>query len=224
MEKSEFKVGQLLDIKEKNGKLIRDYVAGFFGEEPIIKQRLLTPQEARTYREDIDRGKKAGKTKSEAVKAASSGDVTPKKRLVRRKKIAKPGADGESVEVSDEPVDGVKKLRRRKKPGSSAAEPVEQPGGQYMPEKGSNTAEYINALVNGEEDKTNYKPEMTKSVIEKINKIGSPDMKIYRIGKKTDSDEGDFYLQKEYIARKELGLPIWKIKPKTTETAETPEA
>ncbi len=221
MEKGDLKVGQLLEIKEKNGKLIREYVAGFFGDEPIVKQRLLTPQEARIYREDIERGKKSGKTKSEAVKAASAGGVKVKKRLVKRKKVARPGAD-ESDEVS-EPANGVKKLRRRKKPGIEAKS-VEQAGEQYVPEKGTITEEFINALVNSEEDKPNYNSEMTRSAIEKINKIGSPDMKIYRIGKKTGSDEGEFYSQKEYIARKELGLPIWKTKSETTKTAETPEA
>ncbi len=223
MGKEKLKAGQLLDIKEKNGKLIREYVAGFFGEEPIIKQRLLTPQEARIYREDIERGKKSGKTKSEAIKAASSGGASPKKRLVRKKRIAKPGTDEESVEETVEAGEGKKKLRRRKRPGSTD-KPAEQAGDQYVPEKGSMTKEFISALVNSEEDKPNYKPEMTQSVIEKINKIGSPDMKIYRIGKKSDSGDGDFYSQKEYIARKELGLPIWKTKPETTETAEKPEA
>ncbi|MBU3917694.1 hypothetical protein KKA14_19375 [bacterium] len=223
MEKSELKAGQLLDIKEKNGKLIREYVAGFFGEEPIIKQRLLTPQEARIYREDIERGKKSGKTQSEAAKSASTGDVVPGKRLVKRKKIVRPGTGEEVVESSAEPVDNEKKLLRKKEP-DSADKSVEQPGEQYMPEKAANTEEFINALVNGEEDKPNYKPGMTKSVIEKIKKIGSPDMKIYRIGKRVGSEEGEFYSQKEYIARKELGLPIWKTKPQIAKTAETTEA
>lgn len=61
MEKGDLTTGQLLSIKEKNGKLVREYVAGFFGEEPIIKQRLLTPQEARRYREDMSRARSEGK-------------------------------------------------------------------------------------------------------------------------------------------------------------------
>ncbi len=225
MEKGEFKTGQLMGVKEKNGRLVQEYVAGFFGDEPIIKQRLLSPQEARRYREDLERAKKQGKSQSEAIAVAGAGGAAaPKRKLVRR---TKPGEGGAPVKkrrikkISAVAREGEGEAPvRRRAPGSPAVAEAAPRGPQmaYVPEQSDSNNAFIQQLVDGETEKPNYNPANTAKAIEAISKISCPEMKIYRIGQ-----DGDNYSQKEYIARNILGLPIWKDKVEEPEKKEEEE-
>ncbi len=231
MEKGGYKTGQLLGVKEKRGKLVREYVAGFFGEEPIIKQRLLTPQEARRYREDVARGKEEGKSETEAVRDAGQvkQGAAPKRKLVRKKKTDSPrkplrkksaaaieGTQGEEQVTAARPA----------RAGREAVAPPAAPQMQYVAEGAGSSQEYIQNLINSEPDKPNFNPANTQAAVNSISKIGCPEMKIYRIGSTEGEVEGQFYSQKEYLARTILGLPLWKPKPEIQEEpeAEKPEA
>ena len=230
MEKGEYKTGQLLGVKEQRGRLVREYVAGFFGEEPIIKQRLLTPQEARRYREDLARGKQEGKSESEAAKEAgtSTPGAPPQRRLVRKLKTGEPGkklvrkkrpVEAPGEEVAEEQSE----KRPMRMPREAGAGEVGQVAAQmlYVPEGASSNQEFINNLINSEPDKPNFNPANTQAALERINRIGCPDMKIYRVGATEEGKEAEYYSQKEYIAREILGLPLWKPKPDKTEEPET---
>ncbi len=228
MERGDLKAGQLLGIVEKRGKLLREYIAGFFGDEPIIKQRMLTPQEARRYREDLARGKKAGKSESEAVRSASEAQIEggANKRLVKKKKrrIVKPGTEREQAASAAANDVAVSAEGASINKGVPTATEKQEPEMEYLPEQAADNRNFVKELVASESDKTNFIPENTQKAINAINKLGSPDMKIFRIGKMADDKEGDFYTQKEYIARKELGLPLWKQTPEKTEPTDTPPA
>jgi hypothetical protein len=217
MEKAKYETGQLLGVKEKNGKLVREYVAGFFGEEPIIKQRLMTPQEARRYREDVSRGKDEGKSESEAVRAAGSedGGAAPKRRLVRKKKVARPGKPLRKKPAA-EAVEGEEQAPRPTRVAKAGHGDEVAPAAaqmQYVPDGTGSNQEFIQNLINSEPDKPDFNPANTQAAINNVNKMGCPDMKIYRIGSSEGEKEGEFYTQKEYVARNVLGLPLWKPKP-----------
>lgn len=235
MAESELTTGQLLGIKEKNGRLVMEYVAGFFGDEPIIKQRLATPQEARRFREDKERGqgsdsarparkpikRPAGglgatlSAKKKPGEPAAAG--APKKRLVRKKRIVAPGAESE---LPGEAVAA---------PSSSPAAPApavvksSQPSVSYVPDSGSSNQAFIQKLVDDETDKPNYNPGNFQKALDTISKISCPDMKIYRVGVKEGDSDGYYYTQKEFIARDLLGLPMWKPKPESVEEPEKKE-
>lgn len=238
MAENDLKVGQLLSIKEKNGKLIREYVAGFFGDQPIIKQRLLTPQEARIYREDLEKGKKAGKTGSEAAReaqgappggrvrrtvrkpaAGTAAAAKPgmKKRLVRKPAAGTPPAAAET----EAQAAGSAPLPAKRKRAAQDVEKKETAA--YFPQAAANDESFLQNLINSEEDKPDYKPDNYAKALNAIRKIGSPDMKIFRIGSSSGDKEGEFYRQKEYLARDILGLPIWRQQPAAEKTEGTQE-
>ena len=219
MEKGELKTGQLLGIVEKRGKLIREYVAGFFGDEPIIKQRLLTPQEARRYREDKERGIGEGKTSSEAAQAAGRG--RPGAGLVGKpglkRKPAKPGAKvrtrpvaakGAAPVETDNDVAPVRERPTRSEAPVESGAPQPGYGNQHA---GENDA-FIQQLIDGEQDKTNFNPANRQKALTTINRIGSPEMKIFKIGILENEKEGYHYSQREYLVRSIMGLPLWKPK------------
>ncbi len=235
MEKGELKTGQLLGIVEKRGKLIREYVAGFFGDEPIIKQRLLTPQEARRYREDKERGISEGKTSSEASQAAGrakpGAGLTGKPGLKR--KPAKPGAKVRTRPIANKgaapvPVEASEETPARERPVRAEA-PVEsnvpQPG--YGNHHTSENDAFIQQLIDSEQDKPDFNPANRQKALTTINRIGSPEMKIYKVGTLENEKEGYHYSQKEYLVRNIMGLPLWKPKaevpaPVEEEKEETP--
>lgn len=242
MAENDLKVGQLLSIKEKNGKLIREYVAGFFGDQPIIKQRLLTPQEARIYREDLEKGKKSGKTGSEAAREAQgAGPGVPVRRAVRKpaagtaaaakpgmkkpgmkkRLVRKPAAGAASASEAETGTAGTAPLPAKRKRADQDVEKKETAA--YFPQASANDESFLRNLINSEEDKPDYKPDNFIKALDAIRKIGSPDMKIFRIGSSSDDKEGEFYKQKEYLARDILGLPIWKELPASEKTEEAQE-
>ncbi len=229
MEKGEYKTGQLLGVKEKNGKLVQEYVAGFFGDEPIIKQRLLTPQESRRYREDLQRAKQQGKTPSEAASTAGAGKngQAPRRKLVRR---TKPGEPGPAAPLRKRKIkkivateQGGEAPRRKRPMGRAPEEAAASPKMAYLPKQTDSTADFIQNLIDNETDKPDYNPANTQKALDTISKIACPDMKIYRIGTKVGEKEGESYTQKEYIARDILGLPLWKPKVDEPEESESKE-
>ncbi|MBU2512532.1 hypothetical protein KJ966_14445 [bacterium] len=227
MEKGDYKTGQLLGVKEKNGKMVQEYVAGFFGDEPIIKQRLLTPQESRRYREDLQRAKQQGKSPSEAANDAGArkSGLAPERKLVRRTGPGEPGAPLRKRKIRKVMVSGPggETPMRRSPMGEAPREGAVNREMEYIPEKSNETADFIQNLINGETDKTKYNPANTQKAMETISRISCPDMKIYRFGTKVGDAEGESYTQKEYIARNLLGLPIWKPKPEEPEKTEPAE-
>ncbi|MCG8333196.1 MAG: hypothetical protein MJE63_01680 [Proteobacteria bacterium] len=219
MEKGELKTGQLLGIVEKRGKLIREYVAGFFGDEPIIKQRLLTPQEARRYREDKERGISEGKTSSEASQAAA-GRVRPGAGLAGKpglkRRPAKPGTKLKTRPAAargDAPVEANDEAPVRERPTRSEA-PAESsiPQSGYGNQQTSENDAFIQQLIDSEQDKPNFNPANRQKALTTINRIGSPEMKIFQIGTLKNEKEGYHYSQKEYLVRIIMGLPLWKPK------------
>lgn len=233
MEKGEYKTGQLLDIKEKNGKLVREYVAGFFGDEPIIKQRLLTPQEARRYREDQERAKKGDGGAAEASgmkkpagglgrpglkkRPAKPGEPVKKKKLIRKRRVPAEGEEG----AAEEQVPAVS--------GGADSPAASTPSGSYNVQASNEDQAFVQKLIDDEPEKPNYNPANVQQAMNAIAKIGSPEMKIYRLGTQDGEKEGAFYTQKEFIVRDLVGLPMWKAKsepekPDEGETSETSEA
>ena len=243
MDKTNLKTGQLLGVIEKNGKLVREYVAGFFGDEPIIKQRLMTPREARIYREDLEKGRSEGRTGSEAAEVASGMKATsPGRRLAKKPKLARRG-DSKTAPISrrarpgqersqeEETVVSADQPRIRRRSPDQASDPlaaqapgVESPSMGYVSENGGVDQTYIQTLIDAETEKPNFVAGNTQKAIAAINRLGCPDMKIYRVGQKSGDEEGESYSQKEYMARDIMGLPLWKSKPATTESPDQADA
>ncbi len=230
MEKGEYKTGQLLGIVEKRGKLVREYVAGFFGEEPIIKQRLLTPQEARRYREDKERGVSQGKTGSEAARAA--GQVKPGGALGGASRLKKrPVKPGEMVRKrpisarGDQPDETGDESAVQARPQKSEAQTAKSaPETNYGSQHTSVNDTFIQQLIDKETEKPNFNPANRQKALTAINRIGCPEMKVFQLGTMQNGKEGYCYSQKEYMARNILGLPIWQAKSEEPEKKEEAEA
>jgi hypothetical protein len=221
MEKGELKTGQLLGIIEKNGKLVQEYVAGFFGDEPIIKQRLLTPQEARRHREDQTRGKRQGQPVSGAALVAGrikTGPALAGQPGLKKRPVA-PGTPARMRPVATETASAGTAADQsllpqvRTRPARTAEQtPAVPEAAAYTAVSGSGNESYLKNLIDGEPDKTNFNPANKQKALKTISQIGSPEMRVYRIGKKSGEAVGMFHSQKEYLAREILGLPLWKVK------------